>query len=238
MLFPPNTGFGVAELVKLRSDCVAPATVTTAVAEPPVGFGLGVAELAFAVFEINVPLATPEFTFTTNVNVAMAPLAKDGMVQTMLPVPPTAGTGEQLQPPGAASETNVVFVGTVSYNPLGAAAAGPWLVITIVYVMFEPATTVLDAAVFVSVTYAEVAEPTTVETVAELFVRFESRVPDVMFAVSTICVPKVVPAFTVTATVNVPNSRLAKLGFVQLIVPVAKMEAVELQVQPAGAAID
>ena len=104
--------------------------------------------------------------------------------------------------------------------------------------MFEPATTVLDAAVFVSVTYAEVAEPTTVETVAELFVRFESRVPEVMFAVSTICVPKVVPAFTVTATVNVPSEPLPKLGFVQAIVPVARIDAVELQLQPAGAAID
>lgn len=132
MLFPPSTGFGVAELVKLRSDCVAPATVTTAVAEPPVGLGLGVGELALAVFEIIVPLATPAFTFTTNVKVAIAPLAKDDMLQAMFPVPPTAGTGEQLHPVGAVSETNVVLVGTVSNKPLGAAAAGPWLVITIV----------------------------------------------------------------------------------------------------------
>ena len=73
---------------------------------------------------------------------------------------------------------------------------------------------------------------------AELFVRFESGLPEVMFAVSTICVPKVVPAFTATATVNVPNNRLAKLGSVQVIVPVARIDAVELHVQPVGAVID
>ena len=93
---------------------------------------MAVGELALAVFEIIVPLGTPAFTMTTRVNVAVALLAKDGMVQTILPVPPTGGTAEQFQPPGAASETNVVFVGTVSYNPFGAAAAGPRLVITIV----------------------------------------------------------------------------------------------------------
>ena len=132
MLFPPSTGFGEAELVKLRSDCVAPATVTSAVAEPPVGLGFGVGELALAVFEMIVPLATPAFTFTTKVNVAIAPLAKDSVVQAILPVPPAGGRVEQPQPPGVVSETNVVFVGIVSYNPFGAAAAGPWLVITIV----------------------------------------------------------------------------------------------------------
>ena len=97
----------------LKSDCVAPATVTIEVADAPVGFGFGMAEFAFAVLEMNVPLATPRFTFTTNVNVAVPPFARDAIVQAILPVPPTAGA-EQLQPPGAPTETKVVLVGMVS----------------------------------------------------------------------------------------------------------------------------
>ena len=88
-----------------------------------------------------------------------------------------------------------------------------------------PATTVGEAAVFVSVTYAELAEPTTVVAVAVLFVRLGSVVPEVIFAVSTICVPKVVPAFTVTASVKVPNARSAKSGLVQVIKPVEVIDA-------------
>ena len=97
-LFPPNTGFGDATLVTARSACVALATITFAVADAAVGFGFGIAELAFAVFEIIVPFATPVLgTFTTSVNVALAPLASDAKVHAIFPVPPTGGA-EQLHP--------------------------------------------------------------------------------------------------------------------------------------------
>src|SRR5271170_1322803 len=116
----------------LKSDCVAPATVTVAVADAAVGFGLAIGEFAYAVLEINVPLVTPAFTFTTNVNVAVAPFAKVPVVHAMFPVNVGAPGTEQLQSAGALIETNVVFVGTVSYRPFGAAAAGPLFFITIV----------------------------------------------------------------------------------------------------------
>src|SRR5277367_7032894 len=109
MLPPKSTGFGVALLVMLKSDCVAPATVTLAVADAAVGLGLGVAEFAFAVLEMTVPLATPvDGTATSSVNVAVDPLANVGVgatvLQAIFPVPPTAGAA-QLQPAGAVMET-------------------------------------------------------------------------------------------------------------------------------------
>src|SRR5271155_1985990 len=104
--------------------------------------------------------------------------------------------------------------------------------------MLFPATTVFEAATLVRVTSAEVAEPTTVATVAELFAKFGSLLPDVMLSVSTICVPKVVPAFTCTATTKLPVASPAKLGFVQVIVPVERINAAELQVHPVGAVMD
>src|SRR5277367_6789276 len=118
MLPPKSTGLGVALLVMLKSDCVAPATVTFAVADAAVGLGLGVAEFAWAVLEITVPLATPvEGTFTTSVNVAVAPFKNVGAGGTVLhaifPVPPTNGA-LQLQLAGGVMETKVVLVGTVS----------------------------------------------------------------------------------------------------------------------------
>src|SRR5271163_209494 len=104
--------------------------------------------------------------------------------------------------------------------------------------MLLPATTVGKLAVFVSVTYAELAEPTTVLTVAELFARLGSLVPEEIFAVSTICVPKAVAALTCVTMVKVPLAPLAKSGSVHVILPVERMEALELQVQPAGMVID
>ena len=107
----------------LKSDCDEPATVTVALAEAAVGFGFGIGEFAYAVLVMKVPFATPAFTFTTNVNVTLVPLAKDGVLHTIEPVVPTVGV-LQLQL-GPLMETKVVFVGNVSYSPLGAAAAGP-----------------------------------------------------------------------------------------------------------------
>ena len=104
--------------------------------------------------------------------------------------------------------------------------------------ILAPATAVGEAAVFVNVTYAEVPEPTIVVAVAVLFARFGSVVPEVIFAVSTICVPKVVAAFTVTISVKVPRAWPARSGSVQVTSPVEIIEALELHVHPAGALID
>src|SRR5277367_7067529 len=106
--------------------------------------------------------------------------------------------------------------------------------------MLLPATTVGALAVFVSVTYAELTEPTTVLTVAELFARLGSLVPEDIFAASTICVPNAVAALTIVTSVNVPVplAPLGKSGSVQVIFPVARMEALELQVQPVGTVMD
>ena len=104
--------------------------------------------------------------------------------------------------------------------------------------MFEPATTVFEAAVLVSVRYAEAAAPTTVVAVAELFARLGSLVPEVTLAVSTICEPNVVAALTVTASRNVPEAWFAMSGLLQVSVPVEVIDAAELHVHPAGAEMD
>src|SRR5277367_5725830 len=106
--------------------------------------------------------------------------------------------------------------------------------------MLLPATTVGKLAVFVSVTYAELAEPTTVLTVAELFARLGSLVPEEIFAVSTICVPKAVAALTSVTRVNapVPPAPLGRSGSVQVMFPVERMDALELHAQPVGTIMD
>src|SRR5271155_2408359 len=107
--------------------------------------------------------------------------------------------------------------------------------------MLLPATTVGEPAVFVSVTKAElVAAPTTVLTVAELFARLGSLVPDEIFAVSTICVPNAVAALTIVTNVNVPVplAPLGRSGSVQVMFPVDRIEALELHAQPVGTVMD
>src|SRR5580704_7014770 len=80
---------------------------------------------------------------------------------------------------------------------------------------------------------AEVAAPTVTMAVAELFARFGSFVPEVTLATSTIWVPLVVAAPTLTVIVNVELARLATNAFVQVIFPVAPTAGVK-HVQPAG----
>src|SRR5271156_177249 len=84
---------------------------------------------------------------------------------------------------------------------------------------------------------ALVAEPTRVKTLAVLFARFRSLVPEETEAVSRICVPLTVPGTTVAMNVNVPTAALATLGFVQLILPVAPT-AGAVQDQPGATAKD
>ena len=240
MLFPASTGLGVAVLVTARSACVAFATRTLAVALAAAGFGSGVPELPVAVLEIVEPRGAVASTVTTSVKVADPPFANGvASVHEIFPVIPTPGV-VQFQAPGAVKERNVVFVGTVSTRLVATAAAGPMFCRTSLYVIVPPGGTEVADAVFVSVRNAEVAEPTTLMAVAVLFARLGSFVPEVIAATSTICVPKTVPALTCATTVNVPvpPAPLGKFGFVHVIFPVARMDAFELQVQPAGAVMD
>jgi len=109
---------------------VVPTTVT-ALAVLFVEFGSLTDELTLAVLVITVPFAVPVFTFVISENVAAVLPAKLKSVQTILPVPPTAGV-VHVHPEGAASETNVVLAGTPSTKAALSAALGPLLVTTCV----------------------------------------------------------------------------------------------------------
>ena len=61
------------------------------------------------------------------VNVAVAPLARDAVVQLTVPVEPTAGV-VQVQPAGCVSDWKVVSAGRGSFIVTLAAAFGPPLV--------------------------------------------------------------------------------------------------------------
>ena len=78
-------------------------------------------------FAVIVPAATVAGTFTTTIMSAVAPTARLGSVQFTFPVPPTAGV-VQIQPAGADTDWNVVFVGVASVKLTPAAAAGPLFV--------------------------------------------------------------------------------------------------------------
>jgi hypothetical protein len=98
--------------------------VVVAVAELFVVTGSGVADDTVAVFAMMIPLATPAFTFTTSVNVAMANAATLGLVQLTVPVKPITGV-VQVHPAAAANETNVVLAGMESVSTEDVAAWGP-----------------------------------------------------------------------------------------------------------------
>jgi hypothetical protein len=197
------------------------------------GFGSVVLEETLAVSVITVPDAVPPITVTTTVNVVEAPTANEGFVHEIeMPV--------HVQPPVPdvlAAETKVVFAGSASVNASVLAVLGPLFVMTTVYVMLLPASTGLGEATFVIVRLAVFAAPTIVRTVAVLFARFGSFVPDVTDTVSAICVPVTVPPFTCTTTVNVvvPEAPVGTSASVQVITPVPFTAGVA-QLQPAAPA--
>ena len=85
-----------------------------------------------AVLVIVVPLATLSFTRTTRVKTCgPEPAASNGLVQVMVPVPPTAGI-VQVNPGGEERDWKVVPVGMVSVRVTLAASEGPLLVTVIV----------------------------------------------------------------------------------------------------------
>lgn len=217
MLFPGVTGLGDPVLVMLRSYCPADATVTFAVALLLEGFESGVAVEVLAVSEITVPEAVPDATFTTSVNVDVAPGASVPIVHVTFP--PEPGLGQLHTVPVCANEKNVVFVGTVSLNVTVVAAEGPWFVTVMTYVMLFPACTGFGEAALVTTMFAVLAAATSVTTVAVLFARFGSLDPDDTESVSVICVPLTVAGDTCTTSVKVPTAPFATSGFVQPMFP-------------------
>jgi len=182
MLFPAVTVLGAAELVSMRSNCPAVATVTTTLELLLPGFESVVVDEVLAVFVIFVPETVAPGTVTIRVNVVVPPDGNEVSVQCTLVV----GAGQVHAVPDCARLEKVVPVGMGSLNCTFAAAAGPLFPTTIVYVIVLPARTGLGDAVLRTTMFAVVARPTTVRTLAVLFARFGSVMPEVMLAVSTI----------------------------------------------------
>jgi hypothetical protein len=125
MLCPASTGFGLAELVTLRSACVALATAMVTVAELLAVLVSRVVVATVAVSVMSVPAAVPAFTVTFTGNVLEEPGATVGFVQVMDPVVVQvhpAGTGVR--------EVNVVLAGNASVKVAEAQLLGPLLVTT------------------------------------------------------------------------------------------------------------
>ncbi len=130
MLFPANTGFGVAELVTERFGPVPP-TIVEAVAVLFEVFGSVAEDATETESEMTVPLATPVFTLTTIVKFADVDPDMLVLVQVTLPVPPVPGDWH-VHPAGALMETKVVFAGTEVVRVALSAALGPASVTPIV----------------------------------------------------------------------------------------------------------
>ena len=129
MLLPAITGLGAATFVTDSSAWAVVPTIVDAEALLFAEFGSLTDEFTVAVSVTTVPFAVPVFTFTIIEKVAAVLPAMLRFVHTTLPVPPMAGV-TQVQPAGAARETNVVFAGTASTSVVLSAALGPLLVTT------------------------------------------------------------------------------------------------------------
>src|SRR5580658_4365357 len=125
MLLPAVTGFGLPELVTLKSACVADATAIFTVAELSPVLESCVALAPVSVSVIIVPAAVPAVTLYTAVIVPVEPGGTLGLVQFTGPmfgqvhVPPPVVT--------AATETNVVFAGVGSVKVAVLQLLGPEL---------------------------------------------------------------------------------------------------------------
>src|SRR5580693_4740678 len=109
MFCPAVTGFGLAELVMLKSAWVALATPIVTVAELLFVLVSRAVVATVAVSVISVLAAVPAITVTTTGNVLVVPGATLGLVQLM------DGLVVQVHPAGTGvRETNVVCVGIVS----------------------------------------------------------------------------------------------------------------------------
>src|SRR5689334_3514893 len=124
MLLPACTGLGLPTLVTARSQSTVIGVVTVVLLLAELGSPVVAVTEEFAVIEAA---ATLEGTFTTTMMSAEVPDAMLGFVQFTFPVLPTAGV-VQVQPTGAETEANVVFVGVASVKLTPEAALGPLLV--------------------------------------------------------------------------------------------------------------
>jgi hypothetical protein len=128
MLPPGLTGSGVSTFVIDRSAAVETVVVAVPLSLPV--FGSDVADDTVAVFDNTVPAVVDRSTATTNVKTAL-PIPNDRLVQETVPPKPTAGA-KHPQPPGDASETNVVPAGIGSDSLTEAASPGPALLTVMV----------------------------------------------------------------------------------------------------------
>ena len=92
--------------------------------------------------QINVPSGVFAFTFTTSVNVDMAPAAREPALQPTVPVPPTGGVLQlKTGPLFCASEMKVVFAGISSLTQTPWAPLGPALAMVRMYARLAPGLT-------------------------------------------------------------------------------------------------
>src|SRR5438105_174012 len=115
------------------------------------------------------------FTFTTSLNVAVAPAASEPALQLAVPVAPTGGALQLNTVPLVwASETKTVFAGIWSLTQAPWAPLGPALAIVRVYVRLAPAMTGSGSSAWVMKRSASVL--TWVFPVSELLFGFGSFV--------------------------------------------------------------
>ena len=114
-----------------RSDArVTTLAATTAVVVEALlfaGFASAVVLAMLAVAVMIVPAAVAAFTWTTMPKSATAPFGTDGLVQVMVPVPPTGGVAH-VQPAGGVIARKFVFAGMANVIDAPDAVVGPLFV--------------------------------------------------------------------------------------------------------------
>src|SRR5438270_10195186 len=124
MFDPAVIGLGVPEFVTFRSQATMTFVVTVVVLFEGSGSEVVAETDDDAVIELATTVgATPR---TTMMSVEV-PEATVGLVQVIVPVPPTAGV-VQVHPAGCEIDWKVVFAGVASVNVAPDAAAGPLFV--------------------------------------------------------------------------------------------------------------
>src|SRR5216117_1196691 len=227
----PDVASAGALLLIARS---AARTLVVAVAVLFMRFGSKVAELTVAALAIVLPSSAAGLTWTARVKVAVAPLASVAVVQFTVPGEPTAGV-VQVQPAGVGIDWNVVSSGSGSFMVTLAAAFGPALLTSMVYVRVPPGRTGSGESVLVMARSASAR--TVVVAMAVLFMRFGSKVAELTVAALTIVLPSSAAGLTWTTRVKVAVAPLASVAVVQFTVP-GEPTAGVVQVQPAGVGID
>jgi hypothetical protein len=118
------------------------------------------------------------------------------------------------------------------------AEAGPLLATASEYVSGSPSSTGFGVAVFTMATSALLAFATTAVAVALFVVNPGTMLLAVAVSVSEMFVPEAVPGFTCSTSVKFAVAFTARLGSVQVMVPVPPTGGTVPQVHPAGGVID